>query len=140
MPRREREACCSHRPLVRRALRLSSFLQWTIPSFPVMLHFCIEWPICRRQKMIFRRQSGARMTYLPIFGCEYFVTKAEIAQDKKKKGEKQHLVTKYSLVGTKYSQPEAHTSDFKISVSIFAGSTRVSGACSGSKNVPQAHI
>ena len=30
MPRREREVCCSHRPLVRRALRLSSFLQWTI--------------------------------------------------------------------------------------------------------------
>ena len=25
MLRREREACCSHRPLVRRALRLSSF-------------------------------------------------------------------------------------------------------------------
>ena len=33
MPRREREACCSHRPLVRRALRLSSFLQWTISDF-----------------------------------------------------------------------------------------------------------
>ena len=30
---------------------------------------------------------------------------------------------------------EAQTSDFKISVSNFAGSTRVSGACSGSKNV-----
>ena len=48
-----------------------------VPSFPVMLHFCIEWPICRRQKMIFRRQSDARMTCLPIF-C-VFVQKKRIS-------------------------------------------------------------
>ena len=37
-----------------------------VPSFPVMLHFCIEWPICRRQNAIFRRQSDVRMTCLSI--------------------------------------------------------------------------
>ena len=41
MPRREWEACCSHRPLVRRALRLSNFLQWTIslPSLQGAYYF-----------------------------------------------------------------------------------------------------
>ena len=42
VPRRGREACCSHRPLVRRALRLSSFLQWTI----------IRWFILESTKQI----------------------------------------------------------------------------------------
>ena len=42
-----------------------------------MLHFCIEWPICRRQKMIFRRQSGARTICLSI-SC-VFVQKKRIS-------------------------------------------------------------
>ena len=46
-----------------------------VPSFPVMLHFCIKWPICRRQKMIFRRQLDIRMTCLSI-SC-VFVQKKE---------------------------------------------------------------
>ena len=42
-----------------------------------MLHFCIEWPICRRQKMIFRRQSDARTIYLSIIYV--FVQKKRIS-------------------------------------------------------------
>ena len=46
-------------------------------SFPVMLHFCIEWPICRRQNVIFRRQSDARTICLSI-SC-VFVQKKRIS-------------------------------------------------------------